>query len=100
MDALNMIFPIILYILGSVLLVCVIVLIVKLIYTVDKANEILDNVDRKVKTLDGLFNAIDMTTSTLSSIGDKLIGGIFNFFEKFSKNKKEKKKKEEEDFNE
>lgn len=96
MDSLNMIFPIILYILGSVLLVCVIVLIVKLIYTVDKTNEILDNVDRKVKTLDGLFNAIDMTTSTLSSIGDRLIDGIFNFFGKFSK--KKKRKKEEDDF--
>lgn len=60
MDGLMQVFPIMMYVLGSILLVVTIILVIKLIYTVDKANEILDNVEAKVKTLDGFFNAINM----------------------------------------
>ena len=70
------VFPIMMYVLGSILLVVTIILVIKLIYTVDKANEILDNVEAKVKTLDGFFNAINMTSSAISSIGDRVIGAV------------------------
>ena len=93
MEALNVVFPIIMYILGSILLVVLIILVLKLIYTVDKTNEILDDVDRKIKTLDGLFNAIDTTSATLNAIGDRLVDGIFNLIGRFTK----KKNREEEE---
>lgn len=90
MEFVDTIFPIILYILGSILLVSLIVLVLKLIYTVDKTNEILDDVERKVKSFDGLFNAINMTTSTISTIGDRLIEGVSGVVSKIFRRKKKK----------
>ena len=94
MDGLMQVFPIMMYVLGSILLVVTIILVIKLIYTVDKANEILDNVGAKVKTLDGFFNAINMTSSAISSIGDRIIGAVAGLLGKF---KRKKKRNEEED---
>ena len=94
MDGLMQVFPIMMYVLGSILLVVTIILVIKLIYTVDKANEILDNVEAKVKTLDGFFNAINMTSSAISSIGDRIIGAVAGLLGKF---KRKKKRNEEED---
>ncbi len=90
MEFVDTVFPIILYILGSILLVSLIVLVLKLIYTVDKTNEILDDVERKVKSFDGLFNAINMTTSTISTIGDRLIEGVSGVVSKIFRRKKKK----------
>ena len=94
MDGLMQVFPIMMYVLGSILLVVTIILVIKLIYTVDKANEILDNVEAKVKTLVGFFNAINMTSSAISSIGDRVIGAVAGLLGKF---KRKKKRNEEED---
>ena len=88
MDGLMQVFPIMMYVLGSILLVVTIILVIKLIYTVDKANEILDNVEAKVKTLDGFFNAINMTSSAISSIGDRIIGAVAGLLGKFKRKKK------------
>ena len=90
MEFVDTVFPIILYILGSILLVSLIVLVLKLIYTVDKTNEILYDVERKVKSFDGLFNAINMTTSTISTIGDRLIEGVSGVVSKIFRRKKKK----------
>lgn len=90
MEFVDTVFPIILYILGSILLMSLIVLVLKLIYTVDKTNEILDDVERKVKSFDGLFNAINMTTSTISTIGDRLIEGVSGVVSKIFRRKKKK----------
>ena len=94
MDGLMQVFPIMMYVLGSILLVVTIILVIKLIYTVDKANEILDNVEAKVKTLDGFFKDINMTSSAISSIGDRIIGAVAGLLGKF---KRKKKRNEEED---
>jgi hypothetical protein len=82
------------YILGSILLACLIVLVLKLINTVDKTNSILDNIEGKVKSLDGLFETIDKTTSTISSIGDRLLDKVSSIFGKFGR---KRKLKEEDD---
>ncbi len=89
-------FPILMYILGSILLVCLIILVLKLMYTVDKTNKILDDVESKVKSLDGLFSAIEKTSSTISSIGDRVLDKIFSITNWFRK--KKKIEKEEDDF--
>ncbi len=68
--------PIILYSLGIILLVVLIILSIKLIHTVDKTNKILDDVYNKTRSLNGLFNAIDRATDTLSSLSDSLVGLI------------------------
>lgn len=97
MNSLGNFFPIFLYVLGSILLILIIILVVKLISTIDKTNEILDDINRKSKSLDGLFNAIDTTTGALSTIGDKIIDCVVGLISRFGKNKRKKRKEEETD---
>ena len=85
---------IILYVLGAVLLVTLIVLAIKLVYSVNRINSILDSVERKMRTVDKAFNAIDRVVDSLSIASDRivdkvasLVGRVFNGKRK---NKKEK----------
>lgn len=81
--------PTILYILGSILLVVLIILGIKLIKTVDKCNLLIDDVTGKVKTLDGVFSVIDFTTDKLAMISDKVVDGISTFIKKLFNKKNE-----------
>lgn len=90
-------FPIILYLLGTVLLVILIILGIKLIYTVNKTNEILNDAYNKTKSLNGLFNAIDSITDTLSNLSDSIVSNITGIIGKvFNKRRKSKEKNEDE----
>lgn len=97
MDELFEYFPIILYLLGSVLLIVLIILGVKLIYTVNKTNAILDDAYNKTKSLNGLFNAIDSITDTVSMLSDSIVGSITNVLGKVFHKKKNKKEEIDED---
>lgn len=91
-------FPIVLYLLGSVLLVILIILSIKLIHTIDKTNKILDDAYNKTKSLNGIFDAIDSITDTLSSISDSMVGAVTSAIGRiFYRKKKEKNEEEEED---
>ena len=97
MDVLNEIFPIILYFLGAVLLIVVIILITRLISTVDKVNILLDDVEDKSQKLNGLFDAVERLGDTLSSANNKVSGFFANIASKFFKDKKKKKKEKKEE---
>ena len=99
MDFLNEVFPIILYFLGAVLLVVVIILITKLISTVDKVNILLDDVEEKSQSLNGLFDAIGKVGDTLSAANNRVTGFVAGIASKLFKEKKKRKKEktEEED---
>ena len=86
------IFPVILYILGSTLLVVLIILGLKLIYTVDKTNEILDDIQSKAKSLDGFFETLNMVSSALSNISDTLSDKFFGLIAKFTRKNKRKRR--------
>lgn len=82
---------ILLYVLGAVLMVCLIVLIIKTIYTVNRINFLLDNIERKMKTVDKIFDSIGKISTSFSFASDKIANGIMNFASKlFKKNKKER----------
>ena len=99
MDILYDIFPLILYFLGAVLLIVIIVLITKLVSTVDKVNILLDDIEGKSQSLNGLFDAIENVGNTLSSANNKITGFFAGLVKKVIKNKKKKKTDEkEEDF--
>ena len=57
---------ILLYMLGSILLVVLIVLGIKLIITMNKIEVVVDDISIKVGKLNGLFSVIDATTDKLS----------------------------------
>ena len=91
MDFLMMVLPIILYVLGIVLVGILIIIGVKLIYTIDKTNEILDDVEKKSKSLNGVFEMVDNVTDSLSIISDTVVEGIVGLISRiFKKRKKEK----------
>ncbi len=93
----NQFFTIILYTLGSILLVVLIILGIKLIKTVNKVNDVVDDIDTKQKKLNGIFDVIDAATDTLSIVSDKVVGIIVNgLVGLFSRKKKDKNIEEEE----
>ena len=86
--------PILLYLLGITLLIILIILGIKLIHTVDNTNDILDDAYNKSKSLDGVFDAI---TDTLSTVSDTVVGALTSFVGRVFSRKKGKRKETLED---
>ena len=98
MKALYEVLPILIYVLLSVLLVVLIVLGVKLIDTVNKTNAVLDDIEKKSKSLDGIFSTIDNVTDAVSMVSDRLVDGIAGLVGKLFSLRKNKKKEEEDEY--
>lgn len=86
----NEVLPVILYILGSVLLIALIILTIQLIVTTHKIDKIVDNITIKVKTLDDLFNVIGSVTGKFSAVTDRIVDSIALLIEKIFKRKGDK----------
>ena len=82
--------PIILYILLIILVVVAIVFLVRLIKVIGKVDRVVDDVDRKVKKLNGLFEIADRTADTLNMISDKVISGIVGTIHTIFRKRKKK----------
>ena len=85
-----------LYVLGIALLVVLIILGIKLIYLTDRANVVLDDLEKKAKTLDMFFNVIDTVTDTLSYLSDTVVDTVVSGLSRIFPKRKKKIKKEEE----
>lgn len=88
MEFASEIMPIILYFLLSVLVIVAIVFIYKLIHTVDKANQVLDDVYVKVKKLDNFFEIVDKSADAINMVTDKVTGIITSSILKIFKKKR------------
>ena len=74
---------------GLIILIAIfIVLGIKLIRTLTRIDQIIDDVNDKMDKVDGVFNIIDKTTDYASSISDKIIGAISSFIGILFKKKK------------
>lgn len=93
MECANTVFQIILYVLGSVLLVALTVLCFKLMGTLKKIDTVVDDVNQKSRKLDNAFNLIDSTTDAISNFSDTIIdfiaGAITGLFNRKGKKKVE-----------
>lgn len=87
--------PIIIYILLIILLIVGIIIGIKLIATLAKVNKVVDDVNNKVKTLDGFFSVIDFTTDKIAALSDWIVDGIHSLIIKVFKKRKRKKVEEE-----
>ena len=74
--------PVILYSLGSILLVVLIILGIKLIITMNKIEDVVDDINGKVKSLNGLFSMIDYTTDKLALFSDRFVDTISSLIRK------------------
>lgn len=90
MEALMAILPVVVYILVIILLVVLIILGIRLIETIDRANVVLEDIEKKSKSLNGFFGVIDMLTDTVSIISDNLVDGIVSGVSKLFGGKKKK----------
>lgn len=97
METIMSILPIILYILGGILLVVLIILSIKLIHTIDRMNKVVDDVEVKVKSLNGFFSAVDFITDTLSGLSDRIVDVITSSISNLFTKKRRKKSKEKEE---
>lgn len=85
-----------LYILGSILLIVLIILGIKLIITINKIDEVVDDINSKVNKLNGLFQIIDVTTDKLALVSDKVVDGLSFLVKKiFVRNKNNRKEEKE-----
>ncbi len=84
------ILQVILYILGSILLIVLIILGIKLIITMNKIENVVDDINVKVNKLNGLFSIIDVTTDRLALLSDKVVDGISSLVRKIFSKKKRK----------
>ena len=80
-----------LYVLGAVLLGALIVLVTKLVYSVNRINSILDSVERKMQTMDKAFGAVDRLVDSFTSVTDRVVDGIANGISKVFNHKKKKR---------
>ena len=91
----DIVLPITLYVALTILVIVLIIFVIKLIKTLGKVDKVVDDVNRKVSKLDGVFNIIDTTTDTLALFSDKLTDFTVNKITSLF-NRKNKKKEEEE----
>ncbi len=84
---------IVIYILLIILILVAIVCGVKLIFTLNKVDELLEDVTLKVKSLDRVFELVDFATNKMSIITEVIIsfinGGIKKIFNSSKKSNKE-----------
>jgi len=88
--------PIIIYILLIIILIIGIILGIKSIITIKKVEKVVDDVNEKVESLNGLFHIVDFTTDKIVMLTDKVVDGLSGlasrlFFRKNKKNKEDEK---------
>lgn len=84
-----------LYILGSILLVVLIILGIKMIGTMNKVDEIVNDINTKLKSLNGFFSVIDFTTDKLATITDKVVDSVTFLIDKIFRRKKKEEYEDE-----
>ena len=81
-EALNTVLPIFVYILLIVLLVVGIILGIKLIITLDKINEIADDVKTKISAFDNLFKVVSGVSDKFSMITSRITDTVISLVNK------------------
>ncbi len=83
-------FAVIFYVLGAILLITLIMLVFRLMNTLDKVDHVIDDVSDKSRKLDGVFSLVDKTADAINTVSDTvtqfIVSGIHNLL-----NRKKKK---------
>lgn len=95
MESVNLVLPVLLYTFGIILLIVLIILGIRFILILNKLERVVDNIDGKVNSLNGLFSIIDKATDSIAIFSDSIVntvaGLVFKIF-------KRKKRKDEDDY--
>ena len=90
--------PIVIYLLLIILLIIGIILGIKAINALGKVEKVVDDVNKKVESLNGFFSIIDFTTDKIVSLSDKFVDIVTGAFTKLFSKKNKKKKVEDDDY--
>ena len=82
MNFLNFYLPVLLYVVGIILLVVLIILGIRFITLLGKAQRLVDNVNQKIRALDGVFQIIDTATDKIVFVADIVIENVMAFISK------------------
>lgn len=96
-STLQTVLPIIIYFLLIILLIVGIILGIRSIQTLNKVEKVVDDVNDKVQSLNGVFNLIDFTTDKIVGVTDKVVEGVSGLIGAIFRKKRRKKYDEEED---
>ena len=71
--------------------------VIKYDLSVNKIDELLDDVKSKVKTLDRVFELVDTVNDKVALLGDTVVGFVSGAVKRFFKERKNKNKGDEDD---
>lgn len=91
MEPLSTVMPIILCALTSILVIILIILGIRLLMMLDRIDAIINDVDKKIKSLNGFFGIIDTVTDKVAFLSDKVVDVVSGFFTKILSGKKNEK---------
>lgn len=74
---------------GVILIIVLIILSIKSIITVDKMNIILNDVEKKLKSVNGFFNCLDAVSDTIDLLSNTLIDKVLGLFNRITQKGKE-----------
>ena len=95
-EFLEMLLPIIIYLLLIAVLIIAIVIGIKVVTLLNNVNHLTESISDKVDSLNGIFKAIDFATDKVSDFTTKAVDKIIGLFSKVGR-RKSKIKEEEED---
>lgn len=95
MEALGTILPIIIYILLIILLIIGIILGIKFIITMDKLNDIVDDVSEKIESLNGIFKIFNFASEKINILSSHIIDSVMSVINKITGLKKRKDDEDE-----
>lgn len=78
-------------ILGSILLVVLIVLGIKMVAVVNRFNGVLDDLEAKIERFDKAFRIVDIVTDNMASISDKIVDAVSSIIRKIVSKKNQGK---------
>lgn len=89
---------ILLVVFGIILLISLIILVVRLNFTINKIDYIIDDILKKLKTVNHAFEVVDKVTDSVSLINDRLVDLVATFIANLFAKRKKVEKNEEEEF--
>ncbi len=95
MDTLLEVLPVIIYFLLIIFLVVGIILGIKSISAMNKAEKLIDNVNEKMDSITPLFGLLDFATDRISSLTDTIVDFFSGFLGKMFMKSKRKEKDDE-----
>lgn len=87
---------VLLVVFGIIFIISLIILIVRLNFTISKVDYILDDITAKLKTTNQVFEVVSKISNSVSLINDRLVDVIVTFIANVFSKRKNKKEEEEE----